>query len=299
MNAGEKRYATPAAFRRALTDHLKKLAENSEFTLTQLQRQIAYDRWLERVFRLDSGWVLKGATALLARRLSARGTLDVDLYRDAGSEQSEAALRLAADEDLGDWFRFDVSNRIRSEDVGAGARFLVLAYVGTTEWASFHVDLVGADLRMTGQPDQVSPLAPLAIPEIVQHGYRAYPLVDHVADKLVATFDRYGPAMRPSTRYKDLVDLVSIIQGASIDAGEQLRAIKSESARRDVALPQRFSPPDLDLWRRGYAAEARDMPARFPRTLEEALAVVSPFLDPLLDGTASGKWDPKQQRWRS
>lgn len=34
-------------------------------------------------------------------------------------------------------------------------------------------------------------------------------------------------------------------------------------------------------------------------TLDEALAVVSPFLNPLLDGTAVGTWDPKQGRWVS
>ena len=33
----------------------------------------------------------------------------------------------------------------------------------------------------------------------VQHGYRVYPLVDHVADKVVATFEVHGETQRPST----------------------------------------------------------------------------------------------------
>jgi hypothetical protein len=40
----DRGYASPAAFRRALTDRLSALATNGEWTLTQLQRQMAYDR---------------------------------------------------------------------------------------------------------------------------------------------------------------------------------------------------------------------------------------------------------------
>lgn len=60
------RYTTPAAFRRALTDTLKETAKHSQWTLQQLQRQVAYDRLLERLYLIDDGWIVKGATALLA-----------------------------------------------------------------------------------------------------------------------------------------------------------------------------------------------------------------------------------------
>jgi hypothetical protein len=43
------RYFTPASFRRALTDRLKTAAKDGRWTLQQLQRQIAYDRILERL----------------------------------------------------------------------------------------------------------------------------------------------------------------------------------------------------------------------------------------------------------
>ena len=39
--AAEQRYKTPAAFRRALTDRLKAKAANSQWSLEQLQRQMA------------------------------------------------------------------------------------------------------------------------------------------------------------------------------------------------------------------------------------------------------------------
>lgn len=61
------RYATPAAFRRALTDRLKAAAKGGRWTPQQLQRQVAYDRLIERLYLVDDRWIIKGATALLAR----------------------------------------------------------------------------------------------------------------------------------------------------------------------------------------------------------------------------------------
>jgi len=166
-----------------------------------------------------------------------------------------------------------------------------------TVWATFHVDLVGSEVTMTGKPEKVPALARVAMPDVEQHGYRAYPLVDHVADKVAATFDRYGDTEAPSTRYKDLVDLVAIVTEASVDAKGQMAALASEAERRVVTLPQRFGAPARDLWERGYAAEAGRSLLPVARTLDGALAVVAPFFDALLDGTAAGKWDPKAGRW--
>lgn len=45
---GGRSYGSPGAFRRALTDKLRDLATRSRWTLQQLQRQMAYDRLLER-----------------------------------------------------------------------------------------------------------------------------------------------------------------------------------------------------------------------------------------------------------
>jgi hypothetical protein len=289
------RYATPTAFRRALTDRLKISAGGGRWTLPQLQRHVAYDRLLERLYLLDGDWVVKGATALTARELGTRGTLDIDLYREISLGVAEADLRRAAAADIGDWFRFEVG--IATPVGTVGVRVPVTSVIGTTTWAAFHVDLIGSGLRMTAQPDPVAPLANGAIPEVAQHGYLAYPLVDHVADKVAATYERYGAAGMPSTRYRDLVDLVSIATGASVPAQEQLTALISEFERRRLHLPQAFDVPDRDRWDVGYAAEARRSLLPAGRTLDEALALVKRFIDPLLIGNAQGNWDPKSQRW--
>ena len=142
------RYATPTAFRRALTDRLKSLTGTRRWTMPQLQRHVAYDRLLERLYEFDRNWVVKGATALMARELGTRGTLDIDLYREISLAAAEADLRSAAADDLGDWFRFEVGT---ATPVGiVGVRLPVTSVIGTTTWAAFHVDLIGSGSRMTG-----------------------------------------------------------------------------------------------------------------------------------------------------
>jgi hypothetical protein len=42
---------------------------------------------------------------------------------------------------------------------------------------------------------------------------------------------------------------------------------------------------------------ARDVPGLPERDLEAALATVRLFLDPVLDGTAAGTWDPRDLTW--
>lgn len=290
-------YKTPAAFRAALTNKLRALATEGRWELTQLQRQIAYDRLLERLYSVDDGWVVKGAVALLARELGVRASIDVDVYREGAREVVEEQLREAAGRDIGDWFRFEVGAHQAVSDGAIGIRLPITAYVGNSVWVEFHVDLVGADVRMTGEPEAVPPIARVSMPDVEQHGYRAYPLVDHVADKVVATFEVHGEARRPSTRYRDLVDLVAIATGATVEAGPQLAALRSEASRRGIALPRTFDVPDRALWEPGYAKEAARSLLPIAHTLDEALEVVRPFVDPPLDGTARGWWSPTDGTW--
>ena len=153
----DRRYTSPAAFRRALTDRLNAAAKSTPWTPQQLQRQVAYDRLLEWLYLLDDHWIVKGATALLARNLGVRGTLDIDLYRQTTGDAAEADVWQAARADLGDWFTFEIgSGTPISNDA---TRLPVNALIGATTWIRFHLDLVGTAVQMTGQPEDVPPLA--------------------------------------------------------------------------------------------------------------------------------------------
>lgn len=294
----DRNYASPAAFRRALTDRLNVAANGSRWSLPELQRQFAYDRLLERLYLADQGWIVKGAAALLARDLAVRATVDVDVYRNTATDIAEAELRQAVARDIADWFRFEIGAPLPMTGGGAGVRLPVTAYVGQTVWAEFKVDLVGAELRMTGTADNVPPLAAIDMPGLEQHGYRAYPLVDHIADKIVAVLERHGSSEAPSTRYKDLIDLFAILEGASVPANAQRTALESEAGRRGLTLPHRFTVPDRELWERGYAAEVKRSLLPPSHTLDDSVELVGSFVDALLDGTAEGRWDPSAGAWR-
>jgi len=296
-------YASPAAFRRALTDKLRTIAHpRGPWALAELQRQIAYDRLLVRLYRLDNGWIVKGAAALLARDIAVRSTIDLDVYRASSRDEAERDIRGCAGIDVGDWFSFELGRGVSVADAGRAVRLPAIARIGATEWVRFHVDIVAdeaGERRMTGTPDAVPPLAPIVLPGIDRPGYRVYPLVDHVADKTCAMFERFGAGGSPSTRYKDLIDLVVLAISVQVTAEAQMKALRSEATRRSITLPERFDVPDRAPWEIGYAAEARRSRGLSARTLDGALAAVRPFLDPLLANDVVGSWDPDRARWEA
>ena len=153
---------------------------------------------------------------------------------------------------------------------------------------------------MTAAPEAVPPLVAVEIPGLLRVDYRAYPLVDHIADKVCACLEthmRAGGTVTASSRYKDLVDLVLIARTQRPVAAELRRALLSETGRRGIGVPVEFVAPG-PLWPAGYEAKAAEVPGlgelgRFPN----ALALVKRMLDPVLVGTAVGQWDPERAAW--
>ncbi len=166
----DARYRTPQALNRAITDRLRTLSAETGQPLQDLRRQFAYDRFLSRVFTAQpERWVLKGGTAMLARLGAyARHSDDIDLLSQTqGVSESEAlleaelALRQAVTTDLNDQFRFTLDPGRRVADGGIALRVTVTAFLGVTEFARFHVDLV-VGLHMTGSPDTLGALGTVA-----------------------------------------------------------------------------------------------------------------------------------------
>jgi hypothetical protein len=295
-------YSDPRAFRLAITDRLRPLARERGVELTDLLRQFAYDRLLCRVFTSDpERWVLKGATAMLARLKGvARHTRDVDLLsRTGGLSEAEQALRAAAALDLDDYFRFTLSPGRQIVQGASAMRVDVVAFLGIREFAKFHVDLV-IDRSMTMTPDSVPPLVTVDLPGLPSTTYRAYPVADHVADKVCALLELHERASglkEGSTRFRDLADLVVFAHTATIDAAALTAGLSSEAERRGLALPSRIAAPTGRDWPKGYAGVARNVPHLQERDLSSALETVGLFIDPVLAGTARGSWDPTTLRW--
>jgi hypothetical protein len=192
--------------------------------------------------------------------------------------------------------RFEIGPGVRISANGAqGVRVKVRSFTGTKLWAALQIDMVAEGVLLTGCPDPVPPLTKIQITDRERATWRAYPLVDRVADKVCAILERHGG--KPSTRFKDLIDLIAISRRAGVDGDLQRQALAKEARRRSLNLPAAFDVPDRALWQPGDRAEARRTIGLDAVDLDAALAAVRPFLDPLLAGTASGSWDPNTRGW--
>lgn len=290
-------YATAEALDRAISDRISRAADSASQSASELHRQFAYDRLLARLFANDpEGWVLKGGAALLARLpQNARHSLDIDIFRKTSTESVVSDLREAVAADLGDFFSFDVERDRELTGIHPGVRCKVVAYLGDREFERFKVDVVVAG-NMTGVPETVSPIAPIDLPGLQTRSYRIYPLADHVADKFAAMNEVYGQG-RPSSRYRDLVDLILIATTQSVSASDLQSAILSEFAYRSLDIPRQIALPSAE-WRDGYSASATDVAGLAVVDVDEAIDLLRGFLRPVLDGSASGQWDASGHRWR-
>ena len=330
-------YRDGTALWRALTARARTATASSSRRSDELLRRFVYDRFLARVFAdlapdlapdsdpaLDaprnSEWVLKGGMAVLARVHDARHSKDVDLLHRLGDiEDALAALRAAAGLDLGDHFRF-VLGTVRP--VGGrqqpgleGYRVQVDAYCGVRRCQSFGIDLVTGSL-MTTAPDMVRSSTPLDLPGLPAPMVRAYPVVDHIADKIAATEARYSNGIShstvsvpggsahgasggaESTRVRDLIDLIILARTQHVDGAALHTAIVAERAHRGLPHRDNFTVPTS--WATTYpklaavTAHCQDLPQ-----LTQAVDFVAAFLQPAMAGRVDHHvWSPTDQTWQ-
>ena len=102
-----------------------------------------------------------------------------------GAALTDRFKRLAAARDLGDFFTFRFEGARALVQGVAGLRIPTEAWLGPRMFERFGVDLV-TGVVITGSPEEAEPLLALTIPGLVRPRYRLYPLVDSVADKVMA-----------------------------------------------------------------------------------------------------------------
>jgi hypothetical protein len=289
-------YESQQALDTAIKDRVASAAHISPYGIAEMQRHIAYDRLLTRVFLHDpGGWVLNGGTGLLTRIPGVvRPTADVDIFRDMSTPDIVGDLATAGDNDLEDFFSFDIEKVMDLTGGTSGVRCRVVAYLGEKAFDSFSIDVVTTTV-MTREPDILEPLLPIDIDGLTTVPYRTYPIVDHIADKLAAMVSFYANGA-PSSRYRDLVDLVLIATTQTVRAEELATALDSEFTSRELDMPTRVRLPS-DEWVNGYTAEAQNAPGFEILDVEDALPIVRALLEPALAGTAYGVWDPHRLAW--
>ena len=288
-------YATPKDFDRALTDRIALAGISLPYSVPQLRRQFAYGRLLARVFLHEpERWVLKGATSLLARIPGqARHSMDVDLYFSGELEQAIRHLQDAADADLGDFFSFDIVPGVALTGVATGRVLRVTAYLGDKMFETFPADVVVTH-TMTAEADLTPPIELIDVPGLAGTPYRTYPIPDQIADKYAAMVARYSG--RPSTRYRDLVDLVVIARTQSVEARLLREAINSEQRRRGIAPDESLDLPSA-AWREGFGKVASSAPNFPPLDADEAIELVRSLVGPITDARVNGTWNPTTLQW--
>lgn len=227
-------YQTPAAVESAIRSAAQKAAQNDKSLSTQERIRLEYfHRFLCRIFSETptDAWLLKGGTALLARVPSARATSDVDLFNRRHSLAAALTeLRRLAALDLGDFFRFEYVSHTDSlggkqQAYTEGIRVSFDVYLGVNKKDRLNVDLVVKAVT-TETPETIIPSNVLTLPKLPQCEYRLYPLVDQMADKVCATLSLYNG--HPSTRVKDLVDLVVLTLTRTPSMAAALRWLSPE-----------------------------------------------------------------------
>ena len=219
--------------------------------------------------------------------------MDVDLYFSGALELAVDDLREAADLDIGDFFSFDVSPGAALAGRTTGRVHRLTAYLGDKVFETFPVDVVVTH-TMTAEPDVTSPIELIEVPGLPNAFYRTYPISDQIADKYSAIVSTYSGL--PSTRYRDLVDLVLIARTQRVDAGLLREALGSEHRRRGIAPDELLQLPSA-AWRDGYEKTASTTPNYPPLDADDAVELVRRFVGPVLGGSAAGQWNPRALKW--
>jgi predicted nucleotidyltransferase component of viral defense system len=291
-------YATPAAFRAALEARLNAAAREGGRPVGRARKIVAFTRLLARLQEAaPERWMLKGGFALELRLPGqARATRDIDLDWQTSLDDAAETLIEAAALDLGDYFDFQIE-RVGAADVGAGrgVRFRAEAYVAGRLFEQLVID-VGVGQEVFAGADELTTPDLLDFAGIEPAHIPAAPLEQHLAEKLHAYTRRYG-AGEPSSRPKDLIDMVLISELATFEASRLLEVIERLfAARATHDLPAALLPPPGN-WAGPYRTLALEVKLDpNPATGHEQVARL---LDPLLAGELSEhQWDPERLLWR-
>lgn len=295
------RYITPNAYRVALTNRLKARSKSTGENYQYITRRFVMERFLARVFndQNDSRWLLKGGTGLLFRLPRARFSHDLDLYYARTLDEALEHLRDATRVKGLDHFTFDLTAAKRMTNKPNAAELTVIAYLGRAEYHRFTIDLTTGSHPAEADIVAVEPFIDLEDTSAPPPN-RIYPLHLQIADKVCAMYETHGEAGAPSSRYRDLVDLVLIVESMPLDYQALHEAVRAESGRRGLPLPNTLISPHLS-WVSEYPKFARssNMLADPLNSLEAALTYVGQCLNPVLDGGdhLDLRWAPGGQHW--
>jgi len=278
-----KSYKTAGAFRAALETRLQTRAREQGTDLQRLRRQVAFDRFLARMFskgpKAAYPWLLKGGYAMELRMHSARTTKDIDLTLHDGTrlskdpkergEQVRALLQEAAAMPFDDYFEFLVGEA-RADLDGApegGSRYPVQARMDGRDFARFHVD-VGVGDEVLEPLEVVTGEDWLGFGGVAPPSFPIISAEQQFAEKLHAYTLPRGE--RVNTRTKDLIDMVLLINAGTLDKSKTAAAVRATFMKRATHdMPKELDPPPAE-WEPVFDALAKEcnLTMRLPEGFE-------------------------------
>lgn len=302
--------ANLGSYRASLNARLRNVAKARGVSPVFVRKQYVFTKFLNRVFtQAAEGWVLLGGNALLIRTGGGRFTQDIDLARQgelpAPQSLQQELQTYCRPPDDGDYWFFDiksVESRDNTDQYGYGTHAIkvkVASRLGTKTFEEFTIDITQRR-HVDGAVDHV-PLRAVIDDDTGDElvSVPTVPVENHLADKICAMYERHGAEQKPSSRMRDLADIVRIVQALRIDAERLRTVLDREAGRRKIQLPAGIVEPD-PKWATDFPREARTF-AEYPdelHSLEASLGVASKCLNEILAGErTSGVWKPRSASW--
>ncbi|HYN36613.1 MAG TPA: nucleotidyl transferase AbiEii/AbiGii toxin family protein [Actinomycetota bacterium] len=275
-------YATPTALRTALEARLLRESGEKGVDLQRLRRRAVFERLLVRLDLVHPGeWMVKGGIALEVRMQErARSTRDLDLgirqEETDGESLREKLIEALGVDPEGDNFTFAVGNpKAITADMGGrpGWRVPIRCSLAGREFANVRLDIVS-------RVGEISDTEKLPLPGVLSfagfptHEVEVVAREQHFAEKLHAMTRIYGD--RPSSRVRDLADLILMIEEGFDDSLELRRTIDGVfGARATHPVPAEIPDPP-ESWRPTFADIASELDIG-PKGLDEAMGDLRRF----------------------
>lgn len=279
-----KNYATPKAFRVALEERLKNISKKEGTDIQRLRRQVAFDRYLCRLFKAyPDKLFLKGGYSMELRIHAARTTKDIDLVlrskeiKDHESMDQEILdkLQQAAGQDLKDFFTFIVG--VPSADLEAvpygGTRFPVEAHMDGRLFVRFPIDVVVSSLILD-HTEKLKSHNWMDFAGIKTMPFDAISPEQQFAEKFHAyTLPREGDE---NSRVKDVVDMLLLIRMKKLRTEILNSAItKVFEYRKTHTMPDGlYTPPTT--WESVFNELARE--CKLSIALNDALPEIASYM---------------------
>ncbi len=282
----DKKYQTAEALLAAISARLKARSKKEGLDIQRLRRQVAFDRFLIRLFsKKPTPWVLKGGYAMELRMKNPRSTKDIDIaVRDEKLFSNDVAtqnamtlktLRSFASIDLKDFFMFQIEDSIMDLEgpVYGGARFPVTAIVGGRLFVRFHLD-VGFDNILIEPLEHIKGEDWLGFAKLHTKSIPALSIEQHFAEKLHAyTFPHKGQV---NSRAKDFIDMILLVRTKKLKPQKLQEATSRIFEYRGThKIPNTLHAPPSE-WAVPFSVLEKD--CMLSTTLEAAFNEIDSFL---------------------